>query len=87
MNPIYLVTNCQPGESDILVERNQATLKIRVTDGFDQNEVLAVEPSNASGWTHELIDQTLSRTSPNWYLKGYAYDAYLDKFWIGSTEC
>lgn len=79
---IYLITDQWPGEPDILKPVCEEVLYIRNLDGELLTEVHAINKS----WTHEALISVVRSLSDNKIFKNGA-DAYLGRYWVGSTEC
>lgn len=77
---INVITDCRPGEPDILTGVSKKTLAIKSLDSI----LLMSFAPPAAGWTHEDICATCSRISKELLEDGA--DAYLGRIKVGSTE-
>ena len=76
---IYFITDCRPGEPDILTPLRHQPLRITTLDGTHITTLQAP----AAGWTHKLLEHHARRLTHD---TRDGADAWLASRWIGSTE-
>lgn len=76
---LTLITDRRAGEPDLLADILHGRLELKALNGSTIMEV----DSPVDGWTHEKLTETVGEVDN---LLQSGADAYLNGYWIGSTE-